>query len=121
MWEYRANVLEVLDGDTLRVHVDLGFYARHQVDIRLSGVKAPEMNQLGGKETKQFVENWCGTLLPLKWPISITTSVTTSLEPVEKLTFTRYIGFVYKIDTHESLNSAINLFLASHPEWGGGT
>jgi hypothetical protein len=120
VWEYRASVLTVLDGDTLRLHVDLGFYARHQVDLRLSGVQAPEMNQLGGTETKQFVENWCATLSPLKWPISISTSVTSSIEPLEKLTFTRYIGFLYKIDTRESLNASINLFLASHPEWGGG-
>jgi endonuclease YncB( thermonuclease family) len=41
---YRATVLEVHDGDTVDVWVDLGFRHRWQVAIRLFGINAPELS-----------------------------------------------------------------------------
>lgn len=120
MWEYRASVIDVLDGDTLRLLVDTGFHARHQVDLRLVAVKAPELNQAGGPETKEFVVDWCSKLPPLKWPLLIKTSTTTVTEPSEKMTFTRYLGHAWNIDNDACLNVAINGFLTLHPEWGPG-
>ena len=121
MWSYRARLLKVIDGDTVRVLVDLGFYARHQVDIRLAGVRAPELNDVGGQDTKKFVELWMSASpLVLNWPLYLETSTTALIEPIEKMTFYRYVGIVRRIGTSECLNDDIGRFLDLHPEWGIG-
>lgn len=43
-WRFRGRVLEVLDGDTVRVALDLGFRITHVVEIRLLGIDAPELH-----------------------------------------------------------------------------
>tara|TARA_R110002020_G_scaffold240658_2_gene453687 strand:+ start:9373 stop:9711 length:339 start_codon:yes stop_codon:yes gene_type:complete len=42
MWEYHAEVLRVVDGDTVDVRVDLGFKVHFNVRVRLHGLNAPE-------------------------------------------------------------------------------
>lgn len=45
LFEYRAQCTEVIDGDTLRMHVDLGFSVwRDERRMRLSGINAPELH-----------------------------------------------------------------------------
>ena len=46
MYEYRCNVVHIVDGDTVDVDIDLGFgvWMKKQ-RIRLSGIDAPEINQ----------------------------------------------------------------------------
>lgn len=41
-YQYNAEILEVLDGDTYDVRVDLGFYASSTVRIRLKDFDTPE-------------------------------------------------------------------------------
>lgn len=121
MWDYRAKVHDVTDGDTLVLLIDQGLYSRQQEAIRLLNVSAPEHNQLGGMETKKFVTDW---LLfrntNFEWPLKVVTVKNTSIEPIEKRTFTRYLGTIYDIVTGRCLNDDINEFLISHPEWGSG-
>ena len=62
MYEYRVEVLRVVDGDTVDVDVDLGFstWLRDQ-RIRLAGIGAPEsrtkddMEKLYGQLSKKFL------------------------------------------------------------------
>tara|TARA_R110002020_G_scaffold184769_2_gene381996 strand:- start:1093 stop:1431 length:339 start_codon:yes stop_codon:yes gene_type:complete len=42
MWEYQAEVLRVVDGDTIDVRVDLGFKVHYNVRVRMYGINAPE-------------------------------------------------------------------------------
>jgi len=42
MWEYYADVLRVIDGDTVDVRVDLGFNVHYKVRVRMHGINAPE-------------------------------------------------------------------------------
>jgi micrococcal nuclease len=44
MYEYRAHVIKVYDGDTITVNLDLGFFTwiKNQT-IRLSGINTPEI------------------------------------------------------------------------------
>ena len=42
MWEYRAEILRVIDGDTVDARVDLGFKVHYNVRVRLHGINAPE-------------------------------------------------------------------------------
>jgi micrococcal nuclease len=43
LWRYRGDVLKAIDGDTLRVRLDLGLFVRLDVDLRIAGVNAPEV------------------------------------------------------------------------------
>lgn len=122
MWEYRAACLHVIDGDTIRVLADTGFGGRHEIDVRLLGVSAPELGQPGGAEAKAFVATWIGPhSTDLRWPLLIKTSITTTPEPAERRSFIRYLADVYDLATGASLNVTLRDYLAQHPEWGTGT
>lgn len=43
MYEYKAKVLRWIDGDTLLVEVDLGFYVKKEEKVRLARINAPEL------------------------------------------------------------------------------
>ena len=42
MYTYNAEVLRVLDGDTIDVLIDLGFSTHRKIRVRLYGINAPE-------------------------------------------------------------------------------
>ena len=57
MYEYKAQVLRIIDGDTLVVNIDLGFDVWiHNEVVRLNGIDAPEVR------TADPVEKLFGTL-----------------------------------------------------------
>jgi hypothetical protein len=118
MWEYRARHIEALDGDTIRLLVDLGFHVRHQIDLRLLDVWAPELNQDQGPETRDVVESWLDVAAStgLDWPLRIRTQINRATEPTEVRTFTRYVGDVYSIEPVEQwLNDTVRRFLNPTP------
>jgi len=43
MYEYKARVIRIYDGDTVVVLVDLGFNVSVKETLRLSGLNAPEL------------------------------------------------------------------------------
>ena len=47
MYEYRAKVIKVYDGDTITVLIDLGFGVTFKEKVRLYGINTPEIR---GKE-----------------------------------------------------------------------
>ena len=50
MYEYKAKIVKVYDGDTVTAEIDLGFNVIIKEKIRLSGINAPEVR---GKERPQ--------------------------------------------------------------------
>jgi len=50
MYEYQANVIEVLDGDTITVTIDLGFKLTYSTPVRFFGINAPEVHSTNAKE-----------------------------------------------------------------------
>jgi micrococcal nuclease len=42
MYEYRARIARVIDGDTVEAEIDLGFHVTLTVTLRLAGINAPE-------------------------------------------------------------------------------
>lgn len=52
LYEYRARVLSVVDGDTVHLEVDLGFDVRQRMTVRLFGINTPEMNTKTGPQAK---------------------------------------------------------------------
>jgi len=43
MYEYKAEIIDVYDGDTVTAKVDLGFHISFQNSFRLLGINAPEV------------------------------------------------------------------------------
>lgn len=44
MYDYNATVVNVVDGDTFDADIDVGFYLRTRLRLRVLGINAPEMH-----------------------------------------------------------------------------
>jgi endonuclease YncB( thermonuclease family) len=59
MNEYKIiNVAKVVDGDTVWVDADLGFYVSLRVDLRLARCNCPEIGKPGAAEATAFTTQW---------------------------------------------------------------
>jgi micrococcal nuclease len=52
---YKAELIRVVDGDTVDLIIDLGFDTSRKERFRLYGVDAPEINTLAGKASKAWL------------------------------------------------------------------
>jgi len=52
MYQYKAKLNRVVDGDTVNLTIDLGFRLTYTANCRLAGINAPEMNTEEGKTAK---------------------------------------------------------------------
>jgi micrococcal nuclease len=60
MYQYKATIIRVIDGDTVDVEIDLGFDIKQKTRLRLYGINAPELkgpSSKAGHETKTYVES----------------------------------------------------------------
>jgi len=61
---YGAKVLNVVDGDTVDLMIDLGFNVHHKIRVRLFGVNTPESRTKDASEkemglkAKSFTKDW---------------------------------------------------------------
>lgn len=61
---YGAEVLGVVDGDTIDLRIDLGFDIHHKIRVRLYGINTPESRtsnkeeKVLGLKAKQFTKDW---------------------------------------------------------------
>jgi micrococcal nuclease len=85
--EYRGKVVRVIDGDTIVVDVDLGFYIWTRIHLRLAGIDTPELRskdpdeKLRAQEAKAFVES----LVDCRWIL---------FRPQKGKSFDRWVGSV---------------------------
>jgi micrococcal nuclease len=52
---YKAELIRVIDGDTVELMIDQGFSNFTKQTMRLYGIDAPEMNTLAGKAAKAWL------------------------------------------------------------------
>jgi len=52
---YKAELIRVVDGDTVELIIDLGFDTSRKERFRLYGIDAPEMNTAAGKAAKKWL------------------------------------------------------------------
>lgn len=110
MWDRRAKIVRVIDGDTVEALLDQGFGDTKRITLRLKGARAPERGQQGSMETMQFVERWLvQRMRTLAWPFVVVTYRTSA--DVEDRSFARYIADVLTADLGETLSEAINQFV----------
>jgi endonuclease YncB( thermonuclease family) len=58
LFTYQARVERVIDGDTLKVRLDLGFDTWNRQVLRLRGIDCPEMDTPAGEKAKSFVQSY---------------------------------------------------------------
>ena len=62
MYEYQAEVIRVIDGDTIVLRIDLGFKLSWKVSCRLHGIDCPELRsknaseRIAAKAAKDFTQ-----------------------------------------------------------------
>lgn len=112
MWDKRATVVAVHDGDTITAVLDQGFGQTTQITVRLFGVFAPELKEHGGPEVRGFVERWMSEMEASwpKWPFVITT-VRGPKVGKELLTFGRYLAIVTDSSHTRNLNAEVTAFI----------
>lgn len=68
MYEYRATVISVVDGDTVLLSVDLGFLVSYRHSCRLFGINAPEHKTPTGDAATAYLTALlpAGTVLTLR-------------------------------------------------------
>jgi endonuclease YncB( thermonuclease family) len=81
-YTYYAKLERVIDGDSLIIKFDLGFYLDLRETVRLIGIDAPEIDTKKGKEAVSFIES------ELKNAYLI-------VETRKKEKFGRYLGYIY--------------------------
>ncbi len=108
-FRYRARFVRALDADSLRLMVDLGFGARHEFDLRLAGVNAPEMGTMEGEDALVAVLTLMADhAVPIRgdaggWPLVAATHRRES--GVEVRSFARYVGTLEIVgETGESID-----------------
>jgi micrococcal nuclease len=90
MYEYRAVVLRVVDGDTVHLDVDLGFDVKRRDSFRFYGINAPEISTAAGKTAKAWLEK--------RLPVGAVVSVRTQKDKREK--YGRYLGTIFLDDVN---------------------
>jgi micrococcal nuclease len=99
VYEYSCSVVKVIDGDTVRLNVDLGCDVNLRLTVRLAGIDAPEISTNAGKVAKAFAEDWLE-----KRPTLV---VHTVKDHKEK--YGRYLGWIYSVEELQSDAGAVSL------------
>jgi endonuclease YncB( thermonuclease family) len=60
LYTFVAQVTDVIDGDTIRVLLDLGFGVFSEQKLRLRGIDTPEMDSVAGREARSFLAQALG-------------------------------------------------------------
>lgn len=94
LWPY-AELLEVHDGDTVKLAISQGFDQWTHQWIRLDAVRAPELSEDTGLRAAADCMSWFTEHAP-DGHVSVTTVRTSRpLEIGQRMSFTRYIGTIY--------------------------
>ena len=105
MYQYEAQVLKVIDGDTLDLFIDLGFKVGFNTRLRMIGIDTPEKNFPYGKVVKAYLQE-------------ILEGNTILLDVTKKDKYGRYLGVVYlNKNDEQSVNDKlieINMAKAYH-------
>ena len=53
-WTVPATVVDVVDGDTIRLDLDLGWHIRYTARARIAAINAPEVRTLAGDAARAY-------------------------------------------------------------------
>jgi micrococcal nuclease len=97
MYEYKATVLKVIDGDTIDAEVDLGFRLKISDRFRLVGINAPETRTRNKEEKAKGLKS-------KKYVIEKIEGKEVIIKTEKKGKFGRYLATVYYIVGNKKIN-----------------
>ena len=89
LWNYAAEVVNVVDGDTVDLKVDLGFRTFRTDRFRMLNINTPERGQEGWSEATQALKS----ILPVGQKVLIRTVHPKHRDPTDK--YGRWIAEIY--------------------------
>jgi len=103
MYEYRAVVIRVVDGDTVDLHIDQGLEIYRLTRVRLASINTAELNSPNPeqRELAQRAQDW----LRAKLPAGTQTTIKTFKDRREK--YGRYLVMVYLDGDEVSINEQL--------------
>lgn len=104
MYEYKVKSIDrVVDGDTVYLTIDLGFYVNYRVKLRIEGIDAPEIR---GPERPQgmIVKEYAKELLDLHQGDLI---LKTTRKPDK---YGRWLGDIFMEDHQTTLGKMVERF-----------
>lgn len=57
-WTVPATVLRIVDGDTIRLDLDLGWHTYRIENCRIAGINAPELTTDAGKAARSYAQQF---------------------------------------------------------------
>jgi hypothetical protein len=120
MWDRRASITSIHDGDTVAVLLDQGFGdLKEAMKIRLFGVFAPELKEVGGPECKDFVDTWVNKYTgSVRFPFIVTT-LRGPKSGKEISSLERYVAVIETMDHSHNLNTEVQAFITASGFGGG--
>jgi micrococcal nuclease len=109
IWRYNADLIRVVDGDTVEFRVDLGFSVSHAITCRLRGIDAPEPRGETRKAGQDATSHLHGLLTVLK-PLTIHTIKDRAGK------YGRYLVYIYGSD---GTNINLRMVEDGHAKWQG--
>jgi len=94
MYEYKAEIIRVIDADTLEVLIDLGLGVFKKERVRLARIDAPEIHGVK-KESLEYVEGMKSTEFVIDWSTKTDSKVILKTIKDRKGGFGRYLVEVY--------------------------
>lgn len=101
LWNYRARVRRVIDGDTLLIELDQGLHTYRIEMLRILGVNTPELrgpSRAAGLAAAEATRQWLAGCVG-EWPLLIHTERADA--------FGRYLAVVIDAATGASLGDAL--------------
>lgn len=92
---YQAKVLEVIDGDTVLLYIDLGFQIHKEQRIRLACLDCPELDTAEGKKSKKFLQE------------TLTNLDRIMIQTQKSDIYGRYIAHIFYDPTNQKSNAEI--------------
>ena len=105
MFTYKANVVKIVDGDTLDVSIDLGFKIFTVKRIRLQGINTPETYGV-----KKYSEEYKNGMLSKNFVIEFVNNCESVVEihtRQERGKYGRYIATIFAPGSAKSLNDIL--------------
>ena len=93
-YTFFAKLSRIVDGDTLLLDVDLGFFININVKVRLAAINAPPLNTKDGEKAKAFVEKEL-------------TDAQLVIESRKKEKYGRYLTYIYYHKTYDEYEDII--------------
>jgi len=104
LYFYKAKVIEVIDGDTFKISLDLGFHTHLKTKIRLLGIDTPETRITKGINEKEY------GLMAKKFAEQMFLNEEIYVKTIETDSFGRWLAEVYFCNANGTAVNIIDLY-----------